>query len=122
MTEGQSVEDDAVEWAEMALPAGLEALRSVKQDVEKVRGLEPRYRVEKIKDLTGKHDECRYFVLDPQHDPMARAALLAYEREARRNGYSDLADDLGLWVHGINEAEYAASRLPSADQNGDNRG
>lgn len=85
---------------------------SEQHPTEKERGLEPRYRVEKINDPTGKHDACRYFVLDPQHDPMARVALLVYEREARRNGYFDLADDLGLWVHGIAEAEYAASHLP----------
>lgn len=41
-------------------------------------GLEPRYHVRKINDPTGKHDECRFFVLDPQHDPHAIPALLAY--------------------------------------------
>jgi hypothetical protein len=64
---------------------------------EKDAGLEGRYRVEKINDPTGKHDDCRYFVLDPQHDRLAVEALLTYERAARREGYHALADDLVAW-------------------------
>lgn len=70
-------------------------------------GLQQRYRVEKINDPAGKHDECRYFVLDPQHDPFARVALLAYaaavEREVdeghfRRKAGKQLAADLRAWL------------------------
>lgn len=62
-------------------------------------GLEARYEVRKINDPAGKHDECRYFVLDPQHDPIARKALRAYAGEARRVGLDALADDLGAWIY-----------------------
>ena len=62
------------------------------------RGLEPRYHVEKINDPTGKHDECRFFVLDPQHDPIALAAIARYAQVARAEGYGALADDLTEWV------------------------
>lgn len=62
-------------------------------------GLESRYRVEKVNDPTGKHDDCRYFVLDPQHDPVARAALRAY---ADAPGTSDdLRADLMSWLDDI---------------------
>lgn len=64
---------------------------------EKDAGLEARYHVRKINDPTGKHDDCRYFVLDPQHDPLAVVALLAYERAAREAGFHALADDLYEW-------------------------
>lgn len=60
-------------------------------------GLEARYRVEKINDPTGKHDECRYFVLDPQHDWIAAAALARYAQIARSEGLTALADDLDRW-------------------------
>lgn len=38
-------------------------------------GLEYRYEVYKVSDPEGKHMDCRYFVLDPQHDPVAAKAL-----------------------------------------------
>jgi hypothetical protein len=64
---------------------------------EKDRGLEDRYRVAKVNDPTGKHDDCRYFVLDPQHDPFAVAALRAYAREAG----GALAADITMWLHSL---------------------
>lgn len=54
---------------------------------ERERGLEARYRVEKISDPTGKHSDCRYFVLDPQHDPIARTALGLYAHVAAIRGW-----------------------------------
>lgn len=61
-------------------------------------GLEARFHVKKIKDPAGKHDGCRYFVLDPMHDPIAEGVLRIYADEARRRGYEALADDLINWV------------------------
>lgn len=67
-------------------------------------GLEARYHVQKINDPNGKHDRCCYFVLDPQHDPIARTALARYAQVAREIGYASLADDLTAWLTGA-EAE-----------------
>lgn len=64
----------------------------------RMAGLQHRYDVRKVNDPEGKHDHCRYFVLDPQHDPIARVALRTYAEEARRDGYVELADDLLDWV------------------------
>lgn len=41
-------------------------------------GLQSPYLVRRLDDQTGKHVDCRYFVLDPLHDPIARQALAAY--------------------------------------------
>lgn len=65
---------------------------------EKDAGLEGRYRVEKINDPTSKHDDCRYFVLDPQHDSIAEGVLRVYAGIARSEGFAALADDLEAWV------------------------
>ena len=61
--------------------------------------LEHRYEVRKVNDPTGKHDACRYFVLDPAHDQLARQALAEYARLARVAGHHGLADDLEEWQH-----------------------
>lgn len=61
-------------------------------------GLEARYEVKKINDPAGKHDYCRYFVLDPEHDPGARVALRAYQAWASEAGYGALAEDLNSWL------------------------
>ena len=42
----------------------------------------------------GKHDGCRYFVLDLTHDPHAAPALRSYAVSARADGYELLANDL----------------------------
>ncbi len=60
-------------------------------------GLEDRYSVKKINDPTRKHDECRYFVLDPKHDPHALTALRAYAASVRDENPS-LARDLSAWA------------------------
>lgn len=65
-------------------------------------GLEARYEVRKINDPTGKHNECRYFVLDPQHDPTARGALNLY---AARTPHDRLRRDLRDWLDGLAPAE-----------------
>ena len=64
-------------------------------------GLEARYTVRKIDDPTGKHTDCRYFVLDPQHDPLAVEALLRYSQVALDAGYVGLAADLRLWLRDV---------------------
>jgi hypothetical protein len=57
-------------------------------------GLEHRYSVEKVSDPEGKHAGCRYFVLDPQHDPVAREVLYKY---AMLTDNDELSNDLLDW-------------------------
>lgn len=64
-------------------------------------GLYAKYEVKRINDRVGKHDECRYFVLDPQHDPIARYALLSYAEGAIDRGYVELARDIYDWLNEI---------------------
>lgn len=66
--------------------------------IEHEQGLEHRYDVTRVNDPAGKHDACAYFVLDPQHDPIARHALAVYAFGARGAGYAALADDLDEWL------------------------
>lgn len=68
------------------------------QDDKATRGLEARFNVEKINDPDGKHADCRYFVLDPQHDHLARRALLLYSELAAQDGQDQLALDIIEWV------------------------
>jgi hypothetical protein len=56
-------------------------------------GLESRYDVHRRDDTEGKHDGCRYFVLDPKHDSYAVVALRAYAASCE-NDYPQLAADL----------------------------
>jgi hypothetical protein len=62
--------------------------------------LEHRYNVEKVSDPEGKHKDCRYFVLDPQHDSAAQEALEFY---AKVCGDQRLADDLYRWLYEVSE-------------------
>lgn len=64
---------------------------------EQERGLETRYYVRRMDDVSGKHDDCRYFILDPQHDAIAEKALRFYAEHARQAGYGALAADLDEW-------------------------
>lgn len=41
-----------------------------------------------------KHEKCRYFVLDLDHDPFAIPAIRAYADACERGGYRALAHDL----------------------------
>lgn len=61
------------------------------------RGLYAKYEVQRIGDPDGKHDSCRYFVLDVQHDEAARFALREYAAYVRHK-YPSLADDLDAMV------------------------
>lgn len=64
-----------------------------------------RYRVEKIGDPEGKHADCRYFVLDPQHDPIARLALAVYASRVGDDGNERLEMDLIAWLDAIGAEE-----------------
>ena len=64
---------------------------------DKSRGLYGKFIVERTDGSSvkgGKHESCRYFVLDIDHDPLAQNALCAYSKDARLAGYGLLANDL----------------------------
>lgn len=63
------------------------------EDPDKSRGFYNKYYVERLNDDSGKHDDCRYFVLDLNHDRHAIPALKAYI-DSCRDDYHDLAQDL----------------------------
>lgn len=52
----------------------------------------------------GKHENCRYFILDLDHDPHAASALDGYARSCRRE-YPLLAEDLFDQAHAIRARE-----------------
>lgn len=56
-------------------------------------GLYRKYNVERLNDLTGKHADCLYYVLDLVHDQYAAVALKAYA-DACEDEYPQLAADL----------------------------
>jgi hypothetical protein len=63
---------------------------------EQARGLYNKFRVERTDGSSvpgGKHECCRYFVLDLDHDRFALQALLAYARACRAER-PELAADL----------------------------
>lgn len=63
---------------------------------DKRRGLYEKFTVTRTDGTSapgGKHDGCRYFVLDVTHDPFADAALQAYATACRRD-YPLLAEDI----------------------------
>lgn len=61
-------------------------------------GLEQRPNVQKVNDPEGRHKDCRYFALDPQHDPRAVVLLEHYSVVARLDGELQLALDLLDWI------------------------
>jgi len=65
-------------------------------DDDKNKGLYQKYRVERTDGSSapgGKHEKCRYFVLDLDHDPHAKLALKGYVISCRQY-YPELAKDL----------------------------
>jgi hypothetical protein len=54
----------------------------------------------------GRHDGCKYYVLDVTHDPHAAVALRAYAESARADGYALLADDLETMVETQSKGNY----------------
>jgi len=73
-------------------------------------GLYGKFRVERVEPSSRgiDHSACRYFVLDPQHDPHAVTAMRSYANAVRTSA-PDLAADIDRWVgrdvhtHGPNE-------------------
>jgi len=70
----------------------------IERPEEKSQGLIRKYRVEKVDDPQGKHEDCSYFVLDPKHDLKARSTLIHYAALARLDGEERLYLDLMNWV------------------------
>jgi hypothetical protein len=65
-------------------------------DADKDRGLYHKFDVTRTDGSSapgGKHENCRYFVLDLDHDPFADECLRIYAQQCRRN-FPTLADDI----------------------------
>jgi len=73
-------------------------LRPREGDPDSSVGLYRKFRVERLKN-SPKHINCRYFVLDLEHDSFASAALTAYA-EACQNDYPLLAKDIRSALNG----------------------
>lgn len=71
---------------------------------DKTQGIIDKFKVWRNHDPTHRHDDCRYFVLDPQHDILALAALSFYGQLARQAGFTPLADDITAWVREVEDA------------------
>lgn len=69
------------------------------------RGLYGKYKVERMDDPAGKHAGCRFFVLDPQHDPIARSVIADYAATAFDAGKYQLAADLKIWLRGLEASD-----------------
>lgn len=68
-------------------------------------GLYRKYHVERIDGSSmpgGKHEHCRHYVLDIDHDPFAVEAMQAYAA-ACAPFYPELAKDLHEWVKACQE-------------------
>lgn len=66
-------------------------------DADKTRGLYHKFNIARTDGSSGpggKHEDCRYYVLDLDHDPHAKAAIRAYA-DSCRSDYPELAADLG---------------------------
>lgn len=79
------------------------------------RGLYHKYNVTRTDGSSGpngKHEHCRYFVLDMDHDPHALPALAAYEESCKKE-YPNLAWDLReiLKAHGHEQPRVPVRRV-----------
>jgi len=81
---------------------------------EKAEGLHRNYHVQRLNDPDGKHADCRYFVLDPQHDPLAVEALEAYSDAAFSAGYIPLSKEIDHWIG----RETVPARTPNPEHSG----
>jgi hypothetical protein len=64
---------------------------------DRERGIYPKYMISRLDGSSEpgkKHEKCRYFVLDLDHDPHATPALFSYATSARADGYEQLAGEL----------------------------
>ena len=82
-----------LENGEPELADELESLLKERTMTDKERGLYRKYRVSRLDDVEGKHNECFYFVLDTVHDPFATPALRAYANACREE-FPVLAQDI----------------------------
>lgn len=88
------------------------------------RGLEQRFEVTRLTPSTRgiDHSECRYFVLDPQHDPLARSALIGYASAALEQGRTQLFQDLIEWVGECETRDRHKDLMTELDQIREHRG
>ena len=77
-------------------------------------GLIKKYDVSRLGDNNNKHLGCRYFVLDPRHDPHAVTALEVYADVVRAD-YPHLAHDIDNWLTAveIEKEEIARQNRPA---------
>lgn len=68
----------------------------------KDRGLEKRYEVKRLNDPAKKHKDCKYFVLDPQHDKYALPALKGYAQSVLFE-YPTLGREILEWIRNISQ-------------------
>ena len=71
---------------------------------DKDRGLYRKFKVERTDGQSApgkKHERCRYFVLDLEHDEFAPVALEAYASKCREE-FPKLAEDIGRQLRGEN--------------------
>jgi hypothetical protein len=76
-------------------------------DVEKPPGLIHKFHVERLVPSSRgiDHSECQYFVLDPEHDPLARQLLSEYAMLADQIGEKKLAADMFQWLADLSGKE-----------------
>lgn len=63
-------------------------------------GLVEKFEVKRLRESSRgiDHTDCRYFVLDPRHDPIARVVIDRYASLAVQEGQLELAHDLNNWM------------------------
>jgi hypothetical protein len=64
----------------------------------------------------GRHEGCRYFVLDMTHDRHAIPALRAYAESCEADGYLELGKDLRSAANELEAATTPAAAAPAPDQ------
>lgn len=82
-------------------------------DADKNKGIYQKFRVERTDGSSapgGKHENCRYFVLDLDHDPHAPAALRTYAHSCVTD-YPALAHDLLDLVHFLEQSNTSREAL-----------
>lgn len=102
---GELSSDDQKYWEHEAKAVTRTVVRGgFKYPVEQGPGLHEKFFVKRIEDETGKHNECRYFVLDPLHDPIARHALAYYGGATEAEGNLALAEDINQWLRSLSNS------------------
>lgn len=93
-------------------------MSSAMPEEDRERGLYQKYEVTRLNDPEGKHDECRYLVLDPQHDLLAYYALGAYAYQASLHGYPALSEDIQKWLDSVKMPSLPPGPCPACDGKG----